>query len=302
MSMTLNLNPIVFLLGLAAFVLKRGSPTTSPTKPSPPARPPGGTTLPPGAGLPPTVPSSFEPAPWPQVVPAGLPAFPGPGWVPDVPVGPGVAARASQLLPVLWKAGKGTFKIENTAGRWIAYRAVAMGTKKGVVAYREASPGPQPVNTSYSGRSDGAASHRAARHREDTRADQRGANHSPGLQGAGRHDRTAHAFVSRLPVCRRWKLGPGTKAAAVAFQRSQGLTPDGVIGPATWGALSTNNREASSWYPWERSRFFRCRLTRTTHTRKRSIGGLAVTMAQTFLRRWEPPCSRSSPATSRARP
>ena len=33
------------------------------------------------------------------------------------------------------------------------------------------------------------------------------------------------------------KIGPGTKAAIVEFQRSQGLTADGVVGRRTWEAL-----------------------------------------------------------------
>ena len=35
------------------------------------------------------------------------------------------------------------------------------------------------------------------------------------------------------------KIGAGTKAAIVAFQRSQGLTADGVVGRKTWDALKT---------------------------------------------------------------
>ena len=35
------------------------------------------------------------------------------------------------------------------------------------------------------------------------------------------------------------KIGAGTKAAVIQFQRSQGLNPDGVIGPKTWDALKT---------------------------------------------------------------
>ncbi len=35
------------------------------------------------------------------------------------------------------------------------------------------------------------------------------------------------------------KIGPGTKAAIVAFQKSQGLNADGVIGRKTWDALKT---------------------------------------------------------------
>jgi len=32
-------------------------------------------------------------------------------------------------------------------------------------------------------------------------------------------------------------FGPKTKAAVIAFQKSKGLTPDGVVGPKTWAAL-----------------------------------------------------------------
>ena len=78
--------------------------------------------------------------PWPQVTPRGLPAFPGPGWTPDTPVAPAVASRAAQLLHQLWQGGAGTFKVEQTAARWIAYQATKMGEKFGVVAYRMRQP------------------------------------------------------------------------------------------------------------------------------------------------------------------
>ena len=32
-------------------------------------------------------------------------------------------------------------------------------------------------------------------------------------------------------------FGPNTRAAVVAFQRYYGLTPDGIVGPATWNRL-----------------------------------------------------------------
>lgn len=75
------------------------------------------------------------PKPWPQVVPAGLPPFPG-GWEPDEPPPQSVQNRASQLLAPLWKRGPGSKKTEKTAGRWITYQAQQMGKKRGVVAFR----------------------------------------------------------------------------------------------------------------------------------------------------------------------
>lgn len=75
--------------------------------------------------------------PWPQVVPSGLPPFPGAGWQYDEPPPAAVVQRAGQLVSQLWSGGAGTFKIEQTGGRWIAYRAEKVKSgKKGVVAYR----------------------------------------------------------------------------------------------------------------------------------------------------------------------
>jgi peptidoglycan L-alanyl-D-glutamate endopeptidase CwlK len=36
------------------------------------------------------------------------------------------------------------------------------------------------------------------------------------------------------------KFGPGTEAAVIAFQKSKGLTPDGIVGPNTMAALQAN--------------------------------------------------------------
>jgi hypothetical protein len=83
-----------------------------------------------------------QPAPWPQVVPAGLPSFPGSGWVPDHPPGAGVSARAAQLLPVLWKRGKGSWKTEHVKGRWITFQASMHVGKKAVNAYKLATEAP----------------------------------------------------------------------------------------------------------------------------------------------------------------
>jgi hypothetical protein len=88
-----------------------------------------------------------SPPAWPQAVPAkgpnGLPPFPA-GWVPDQPPPQAVQTRAWQLLPVLWKQGANARKTEQTNGRWITYVAQAMGSKKGVVAYK-VRPGAMPT-------------------------------------------------------------------------------------------------------------------------------------------------------------
>jgi len=77
-----------------------------------------------------------QPVPWPQAKPSGLPAFPS-GWEFDLPVRPEVSSRAWQLLPVLWKRGKGSTATEQVKGRWITFQAQDHGGgKKGVTAYR----------------------------------------------------------------------------------------------------------------------------------------------------------------------
>lgn len=76
-------------------------------------------------------------APWPVVVPDGLPTFPGAGWEYDEPPPAAVQQRAAQLVAPLWRQGKGSNRTEYTAGRWITYRAeIVRSGKQGVVAYR----------------------------------------------------------------------------------------------------------------------------------------------------------------------
>jgi peptidoglycan hydrolase-like protein with peptidoglycan-binding domain len=73
---------------------------------------------------------------WPQVVPPTLPAFPA-GWEYDEPPPTEVRARAKALLDSLWKTGVNSKLVEQTAGRWITYRAeITRGNKHGIVAYR----------------------------------------------------------------------------------------------------------------------------------------------------------------------
>lgn len=120
------MNPIgLLLLGLA---FASGQDGTSPA-------PASGRKVPLPGGTP----------PWPQTVPEGLPPFPGTGWEFDEPPPPAVQARAKQLVTPLWKQGSGATKTEQTAGRWITYRAeVVASGHQGIVAYRLKPPKPPP--------------------------------------------------------------------------------------------------------------------------------------------------------------
>lgn len=162
-------------------------------------------------------------APWNP--PAGVPAFPGPSWEPDSPVGPGVASRAAQLLSELWRYGAGTTKVEQTGGRWIAYRATPMGSKHGVVAYRLRSEAPSPatVPTSYTP----AASHPAQ---------PLSSIHLPTLR-RGSHGPDVVHLQQRLGITADGAFGPKTEAAVRTYQRAHGLVADGIVGSRTWASL-----------------------------------------------------------------
>jgi peptidoglycan hydrolase-like protein with peptidoglycan-binding domain len=168
--------------------------------------------------------SVTTPAPWPQVVPSGLPPFPGSGWTPDEPPGAGVVARAGQLLPELWKHGEGTFKTEQTGGRWITYRATKMGAKKGVVAYklksqpsvRAAVEPPVTVQVPIST----PPSHAV-----------------PPTLRQGSRGADVVRLQNMLGIKPDGIFGGGTKGAVIVYQRAHGLTPDGVVGRRTWQAL-----------------------------------------------------------------
>jgi hypothetical protein len=81
--------------------------------------------------------SAAVPVAWPQAKPTGLPAWPS-GWEPDTPVPKAETARATQLLPQLWKSGKpGTKVVEKTGDKWVTYLAfVPKKGRRGVAAYR----------------------------------------------------------------------------------------------------------------------------------------------------------------------
>lgn len=185
--------------------------------------------MPQAASVPAAVPA---PPPWPQVVPAGLPPFPGSGWVPDQPPPAPVVQRANQLLSQLWSAGAGTFKTEQTAGRWITYKASPMGTKKGVVAYRLAAAptsAPPPVTTMKVPAPGGTATVPVSVPLETVLPTLRRGSSGPDVV----------ILQQRLGISADGKFGPGTEASVKTFQRGHGLTADGIVGPKTWSALVT---------------------------------------------------------------
>jgi peptidoglycan hydrolase-like protein with peptidoglycan-binding domain len=176
-----------------------------------------------------------QPAPWPQVVPAGLPGFPGARWVPDDPPGAGVVARAQQLLSTLWTHGAGTFKTEQTAGRWITYRATPMGSKKGVVAFKLLPGTPAPTPKAAPAPSSMPQVVPAA-----TRAVAKpSAMALPTLRLTSPRTKNASVKVlqQKLGITADGVFGSGTHRSVIAYQRAHGLVPDGVVGRKTWASL-----------------------------------------------------------------
>ena len=80
------------------------------------------------------------PQAWPTAAPAALPPFPGPGWVPDTPPGPGVAAEAQRLNAQLWnfttKTKTKPYIQEQFGGRWMTFAPFMNGAYMSTAAYR----------------------------------------------------------------------------------------------------------------------------------------------------------------------
>ena len=193
------------------------------------------------------------PAPWPSVLPSGLPPFPGPDWVYDEPPPVAVQQRAGQLVKPLWARGAGSYQVEQTAGRWIAYKAAIVASgKRGVVAYRvrSAAPAPRaPAPRAPAPRAPGPPQ-TAARPAPappavvvlPNPAQPSGAFSLPTLRrGWGIKPAPPHKDVvllqQKLGITADGRFGPGTETAVMTFQRRNGLVADGIVGAKTWTAL-----------------------------------------------------------------
>jgi hypothetical protein len=200
------------------------------------------------------------PPPWPQVVPAGLPGFPGPDWHPASPVTGAQSARAWQLLPELWKYGEGTWRTEKTADRWTTYKAVGMpGGKKGVVAYTTnvqapAAAAPGPLDTTPAAmRPQAPPVPRGPTVPASTTAP--AASGLPTLRpppAAPQRGPAVIALQQRLGVPQSGTYDGPTIAAVHAFQLAHPDTgdrngrPDNTVGPHMWAALGFGQGRAAA--------------------------------------------------------
>lgn len=176
--------------------------------------------------------------PWPQVVPADVPKFPGPGWEFDEPPPAAVVKRAQQLVTPLWSKGRGSYQVERTGARWIAYQAqlVASG-KKGVVAYRQKDGGaiPQVATRPPVKARPRATPVTSSRARENPLALpvlRRGRGMPPAAP-----DSAVALVQKRLGIKVDGRFGADTERAVRQFQAAHGLQVDGVVGKDTWPRL-----------------------------------------------------------------
>lgn len=197
------------------------------------------------------------PPPWPQVVPAELAPFPGPGWQPANPVTGAQSARAWQLLPELWKYGEGTWKVEKTADRWVVYKAAQTSPgKKGVVAYTTQQPSQTvpKINTAPADTTP-AAMRPPPGPTVPAKAPAPTASGLPTLRpppAAPARGPAVIALQQRLGAPQTGTYDAPTIAAVHAFQvlhpelgDSHGR-PDNIVGPKMWAALGFGGQRAAA--------------------------------------------------------
>ncbi len=168
-------------------------------------------------------------------MPSGLAPFPS-GWEPYTPPPGPVVQRANVLLPQLWRGGAGTFKVEQTAGVWVYYRATPMGDKRGVVAFREKvpssiAPASMPVVVPI-----GPASRGPTTQASTAPSSPSSPVSLPTLR-RGSKGADVRILQQRLGITADGDFGPKTDAAVRAYQARNGLTVDGIVGPQTWSSL-----------------------------------------------------------------
>ena len=206
--------------------------------------------------------------PWPAVAPTGLPAFPGAGWEPDEPPPKAVQERARALVQPLWDKGLGAHRIEQTAGRWIAYRAgITAGNRHGVIAWRVKRPAalprapgaPRAPAPRAPAPSSPAPAPAAVRVTVDPAVDieplpsplvplpvlRRGMGIAPAPPV-----RDVRLLQNYLHIPVDGRFGAGTEKAVRDFQRAHGLQVDGIVGKATWAALFAPPPRAGATGTW----------------------------------------------------
>ncbi len=277
--------PIGWILGLLALIPRKnpdplGFGLEEPDKPSPPGSPPpaGAVTQPaptkPSTITPDKVPPikvTTQPSPWPAAKPAGLAKFPGPEWVYDEPPPKAVQARAMQLLPTLHARGVGSHTTEFIDGRWISFLARMNQNMRAVEAYRlRTAPKVVPVKPGAKPPVKPAASHpdvvmtstpvqKPTAPPGGVVAPPSSSSSAPagpvpptvmlGSKGPNVEKAQRLLGVVMKPGNPYGTFGEYTRQAAITYQQSHGLQPDGVVGPATWSSLLYGSAPAPSSAP-----------------------------------------------------
>lgn len=268
---------ILALLSLLSQQQRSEPPPQGPPGPPGPPAPYAGPGAMPAPAPAPMLPPGVGPPlpPWPAApVPASLPPFPGPGWIPDTPVTPAVVARAQYWNPLLWdypsKSIRKPYAQEQLGGQWVTFAAAWHPGDKGPqtymsteawrlatappVALPSATPGPVPTVPPYPGAPPAAPPAPAdvpAGPPLGLMLPPAPIGPSPGT-GAWQTNKqfitryqTSLTYLAHVLGHPAWdtggidgRFGPKTGAAVTAFQRDNHLTPiDGKVGTVTSSAI-----------------------------------------------------------------